>query len=249
MDLLGLRRHARGRACGIGGVRTLFRVERHVADRKVLRGCTRKRSRPRAKPAAPLDIRARVHSRHADWNLRTSPRLCSLSRLAPQNGSTARPDLWEPPSYGWVGYFEGKAVSIVTIVIASDAIGVYSLGTLPQHQGCGFGETLLRHAIGDAQPRDGTQAHRVAGDTCRVSTLSSNRISRCHQTSAFTCGKVAPLFDDLPHSKDHAHSGCSALSRCGLFARRQPIPRPLSDQKFTWQYGIEWRLVRAGLRV
>lgn len=60
------------------------------------------------------------------------------------------PELWKPPSYGWVGYFEGKPVSIVTTVIASDAIGVYSLGTLPQHQGCGFGETLLRHAIGEA---------------------------------------------------------------------------------------------------
>ena len=43
--------------------------------------------------------------------------------------------LWESPSYGWMGYFKGKAVAIVTVVIASDAIGVYSLGTLPQHQG------------------------------------------------------------------------------------------------------------------
>ena len=63
--------------------------------------------------------------------------------------------LWESPSYGWVGYFKGKAVAIVTIVIASDAIGVYSLGTLPEYQGRGFGETLLRHAIDDASQRTG----------------------------------------------------------------------------------------------
>jgi ribosomal protein S18 acetylase RimI-like enzyme len=63
--------------------------------------------------------------------------------------------LWDSPSYGWVGYFKGKAVAIVTIVIASDAIGVYSLGTLPEYQGRGFGETLLRHAIDDARRRTG----------------------------------------------------------------------------------------------
>jgi GNAT superfamily N-acetyltransferase len=65
------------------------------------------------------------------------------------------PGLWQPPSYGWIGYFEGKPVSVVTIVIASDAIGVYSLGTLPQHQGCGFAETLLRHAIDEARRETG----------------------------------------------------------------------------------------------
>jgi ribosomal protein S18 acetylase RimI-like enzyme len=59
--------------------------------------------------------------------------------------------LWQTPSYGWVGYFERKPVSIVSVVIAADAIGVYSLGTLPQHQGCGFGETMLRHALEQAQ--------------------------------------------------------------------------------------------------
>ena len=44
---------------------------------------------------------------------------------------------------GWIGYVNNKAVSVVTIVIAADAIGVYSLGTLPQYQGCGYGETLV----------------------------------------------------------------------------------------------------------
>jgi ribosomal protein S18 acetylase RimI-like enzyme len=61
------------------------------------------------------------------------------------------PALWQPPSYGWIGYFEGKPVSVVTIVIAGDAIGVYSLGTLPQHQKRGFAETLLRHAVDEAR--------------------------------------------------------------------------------------------------
>jgi ribosomal protein S18 acetylase RimI-like enzyme len=67
------------------------------------------------------------------------------------------PGVWRPPAYGWIGYFEGKTVSIVTVVIAGGTLGVYSLGTLPQHQGCGFGETLLRHALGESGKVAGTE--------------------------------------------------------------------------------------------
>jgi ribosomal protein S18 acetylase RimI-like enzyme len=67
------------------------------------------------------------------------------------------PGFWTSPTNGWIGYFEGKPVSVVTTVIAAGAVGVYSLGTLPQHQGCGFGETLLRHALEDARQRSGLQ--------------------------------------------------------------------------------------------
>jgi ribosomal protein S18 acetylase RimI-like enzyme len=66
-------------------------------------------------------------------------------------------EIWRPPSYGWIGYFEGKPVALVTVVIANGVAGVYSLGTLPQHQGCGFGETLLRHALEDARRQSGIE--------------------------------------------------------------------------------------------
>jgi len=65
------------------------------------------------------------------------------------------PRLWQPPMKGWIGYVNNKAVSVVTIVIAADAIGVYSLGTLPQHQRCGYGETLFRHAFEEARKETG----------------------------------------------------------------------------------------------
>jgi GNAT superfamily N-acetyltransferase len=65
--------------------------------------------------------------------------------------------MWSDPACGWVGYFEGKPVSVVTTVIAAGVVGVYSLGTLPQHQGCGFGETLLRHALEDARRTSGLE--------------------------------------------------------------------------------------------
>ncbi|HYI91968.1 MAG TPA: GNAT family N-acetyltransferase, partial [Bryobacteraceae bacterium] len=81
----------------------------------------------------------------------------------------AATEMWAPPSYGWIGYFEGKPVALVTVVISGGAAGVYSLGTLPQHQGCGFGETLLRHALEDAR--------RLSGIECSVLQATTQGMS------------------------------------------------------------------------
>jgi ribosomal protein S18 acetylase RimI-like enzyme len=67
----------------------------------------------------------------------------------------AEPAVWRPPMRGWVGYINNKPVSVVTTVIGADAVGVYSLGTLPQHQGCGYGEALLRQALEEARKEAG----------------------------------------------------------------------------------------------
>jgi ribosomal protein S18 acetylase RimI-like enzyme len=67
----------------------------------------------------------------------------------------AAPAVWQPPMRGWVGYVNNKPVSVITTVIAADAVGVYSLGTLPQHQGCGYGEALLRRALEEARKEAG----------------------------------------------------------------------------------------------
>ena len=60
------------------------------------------------------------------------------------------------------------------------------------------------------------------------------------------CGKVAPLFDDLPHSKDHAILAGSASPRWWSAPASAADPAAITSQKSTWQYAIEWRLVRAG---
>ena len=67
------------------------------------------------------------------------------------------PGIWEPPCRGWIGYSNGNAVSIITTVFAADSVGVYSLGTLPQYQGRGFGETLMRHALEEARREWGVE--------------------------------------------------------------------------------------------
>lgn len=112
--------------------------------------------KPRAKPRAPMTF-----CRVKDTRTRSE-----FAHIASVVFSLAYPTaikiygalgLWQGPVYGWVGYLKGQPVSVVTIVVAAEALGVYSLGTLPQHQGCGFGETLLRHAIEEARQHTGIE--------------------------------------------------------------------------------------------
>jgi GNAT superfamily N-acetyltransferase len=60
-----------------------------------------------------------------------------------------QPGYWSSGMRGYVAYWKGKAVAVVSTVLASGAVGVYSLGTLPQHQRHGIGETLLRYALAE----------------------------------------------------------------------------------------------------
>ena len=67
------------------------------------------------------------------------------------------PDLWQDPMTGYVGYVDGRAVSLVTVVIGGGAAGVYSVGTLPECQGRGYAETMMRHALREASDSTGIQ--------------------------------------------------------------------------------------------
>ena len=58
----------------------------------------------------------------------------------------SREDAWNHGYRGFVAYADGKPVSIVALVAAAGAIGVYSLGTIPAFRRKGFGESLLRVA-------------------------------------------------------------------------------------------------------
>jgi ribosomal protein S18 acetylase RimI-like enzyme len=54
---------------------------------------------------------------------------------------------WQGAYRGYVGMVNGTAVSIVALVRAGGALGVYSLGTVPAYRHRGYGEALLRAAI------------------------------------------------------------------------------------------------------
>ncbi len=54
---------------------------------------------------------------------------------------------WQGAYRGYVGMVNGSAVSIVALVRAEGAVGIYSLGTIPAHRQQGYGEALLRAAL------------------------------------------------------------------------------------------------------
>lgn len=67
----------------------------------------------------------------------------------------SREQAWNTGYEGFIGYADGKAVAIVALVAAADAIGVYSLATLPSFRRRGYGEALLRAAGAEMSRRTG----------------------------------------------------------------------------------------------
>lgn len=57
-----------------------------------------------------------------------------------------RESAWNGSYRGFVGFVKGTPVAIVALVRAGGALGVYSLGTLPEYRHKGYGEALLRAA-------------------------------------------------------------------------------------------------------
>jgi ribosomal protein S18 acetylase RimI-like enzyme len=63
--------------------------------------------------------------------------------------------LWEGAFTGYVGYAHGEAVSTAATLVAGEAVGVYSVATLPEHERQGYGEAMTRHALEQAQASSG----------------------------------------------------------------------------------------------
>lgn len=58
------------------------------------------------------------------------------------------PQAWRHDYHGYVGYVDRTAVATAAVVVAADAIGLYSVATLPQHRRRGYAESLMRQVIG-----------------------------------------------------------------------------------------------------
>jgi GNAT superfamily N-acetyltransferase len=56
---------------------------------------------------------------------------------------------------GYVGYADGEPVSTAATVIGSGVVGVYNVATLPARQRRGYGEAVMRHALGKARQEHG----------------------------------------------------------------------------------------------
>jgi len=72
----------------------------------------------------------------------------------------AQDTAWQGPYRGFVGLVGGRPVSIVAVVHAGDALGVYSLATHPSWRRRGYGEATMRAAV--------AQMVRATGVACVV---------------------------------------------------------------------------------
>ncbi|HLH38725.1 MAG TPA: GNAT family N-acetyltransferase [Bryobacteraceae bacterium] len=66
-----------------------------------------------------------------------------------------REQAWRGDYRGFVGVTQGQVVATVAMVAAGDAIGVYSLATVPAFRRRGYGEALLRAAALEMTARTG----------------------------------------------------------------------------------------------
>lgn len=64
---------------------------------------------------------------------------------------------WRGEYQGFVGYVNGRPVSMVAIVPAANALGVYSLGALPLDRRKGYGEAVLRAAAAEMRRETGME--------------------------------------------------------------------------------------------
>ena len=57
----------------------------------------------------------------------------------------------------WVGYVDGEPVSTAAAVMGGGAVGINNVATMPEHRRHGYGETVMRHAVAEAQRRCGIE--------------------------------------------------------------------------------------------
>jgi GNAT superfamily N-acetyltransferase len=64
--------------------------------------------------------------------------------------------LWHPDSYGYVGYLDGKPVSCAAALPVAGTIYIALVATLPEAQGKGYADTVMRSVVVAGQEAMGT---------------------------------------------------------------------------------------------
>ncbi len=62
-----------------------------------------------------------------------------------------REEAWNHPLRMWTAWEKGRVVASAATVSAYGALGIYSVGTLPELRGRGYAEAVMRHAIAEAR--------------------------------------------------------------------------------------------------
>jgi GNAT superfamily N-acetyltransferase len=63
---------------------------------------------------------------------------------------------WRNAYRGYIGLAGGRPVGVGASVVAADAVGIYSLATIPECRGQGYGEALIRSIVAEETPRAAT---------------------------------------------------------------------------------------------
>jgi ribosomal protein S18 acetylase RimI-like enzyme len=104
-------------------------------------------------------VRKRERQIFANCGMRSisqPPGMLARELLPPAYALYSREAAWHGYYQGFVGYVEGKAVSIIALVEAADVIGVYSLATVPGFRRRGYAEAMLRATVGRISARTGS---------------------------------------------------------------------------------------------
>ena len=64
---------------------------------------------------------------------------------------------WMSNFHGYVGFADGQAVASAAATITGDAIGLYSVATLPSHRRRGYAEAIMRQVIANAERSAGVK--------------------------------------------------------------------------------------------
>ena len=76
--------------------------------------------------------------------------ICFRIPFATSAAIYSQPATWETGFTAYVGYRGDDAIATAATLRAADVVGLYSVATLPEHQGRGIGEKLTRHALDQA---------------------------------------------------------------------------------------------------
>lgn len=118
---------------------------RHSVD---LPGMVAERLRPPARPLPALAVE-RVMNGRAREDFCGIGSVCFHVPIAWFSEVFDSHRVWER-FRAYVGYANGVPVSTSAIVLGGDALGVYNVATLPEHQRRGYGEAVMRYALADA---------------------------------------------------------------------------------------------------
>ncbi len=101
------------------------------------------------RPLPEMEVR-RVNDARTGDDFRGIGSVCFHVPIAWFNEVFDQDSVWDRFA-GYVGYVDGLPVATAATIACGDTIGVYNVGTLPEHQRRGYGEAVMRHALEEAE--------------------------------------------------------------------------------------------------